>query len=256
MTFVTLQRAAAITVTAAGLALCCCQDDITLPETGGAAVGECGAFYPGGGEPDAGTAYGSNLGETLPCFVWESVRAGAQETGADPAAYANAYLSMGEIFLKSKNPGMSELLEAQFGVAEARIILFPIVAENCSGCPELLGRVVTSIPELEAAGAVVVGVASFSSNDTEPDADAMDLVAADGILINDGFVETHYRTNDPEHYLGTNGSFGEGFPQILAVRVSDMVVAVRGIPQTYYAAEGGGLDVAKLVADLEAFSAP
>ena len=110
----------------------CGQDEITLPELGGQDVGECGAFYPGGGAADSGIVYGAELGETLPCFVWESVRAGAQDGAADPATYANAYLSMGEIHLKSKQPEMSELLEAQFGVAEARIILFAIAARNCA----------------------------------------------------------------------------------------------------------------------------
>ncbi len=228
----------------------CGQDEITLPELGGQDVGECGAFYPGGGAADSGIVYGAESGDTLPCFVWESVRAGAQDGAADPATYANAYLSMGEILLKSKSSGMGALLQAQFGVAQA------VVAENCSGCPEFLGRTVASLPELQAEGVIVIGVASFSSNNSDPSADAMDLVAADEILATDGFDPSLYRTNDPEHYLGTNGSFGEGFPQILAVRVSDMVMAVRGLPQAYYPSTGEGLDVAKLVDEVEAFSAP
>jgi hypothetical protein len=249
-------RAAAIAFASSGiLAAGCGQDGVVLPSPGGGDVGECGAWYPGGGEADAGIELGSNLGETLPCFVWESVRSGAKESGADPATYANAYLSMGEIFLKSQNPGMSALLETQFGVAEAKAILFTVVAENCSGCPELLGRAVVSLPELQAAGVIVIGVASFSSNNSDPSADAMGLVAADEILINDGFDPSLYRTNDPEHYVGANGSFGEGFPQIIAVRVSDMAVAVRGIPQAYYPT-GEGLDVAKLLADIDSFVAP
>jgi hypothetical protein len=249
-------RAAATAFASLGvLAAGCGQDGVVLPEQGGGEVGECGTWYPGGGAADAGIEYGSNQSETLPCFVWESVRSGAQESGADPATYANAYLSMGEIFLKSKNPNMGALLEAQFGVAEAKAILFAIVAKDCSGCPEFLGRVVASLPELQAAGVVVVGVASFLSNDSNPSADAMDLVAADEILINDGFDPSLHRTNDPEHYVGENGSFGEGFPQIIAVRVSDMTVAVRGIPQGYYPTTGEGLDVAKLLNDIDSFVA-
>ena len=69
----------------------CGQDDITLPDAGSsAAVGECGAWYPGGGG-DGGATYGFDVGDTLPCFVWESVRIGEQ--GDVP----NAYLSMGEL---------------------------------------------------------------------------------------------------------------------------------------------------------------
>jgi hypothetical protein len=249
-------RAAATAFASLGvLAAGCGQDGVVLPEQGGGDVGECGAWYPGGGAADAGIEYGSGLGETLPCFVWESVRSGAQESGADPATYPNAYLSMGEIFLKSQNPGMSALLEAQFGVTEAKAIVFAIVAESCGTCPEFMDRLAYSLPELKADGVIVIGVAAFNSNDSNPNADAMDLVAADDILITDGFDPSLYRTNDPEHYLGANGAFGGGFPQIIAVRVSDMTVAVRGIPQAYYPTTGEGLDVAKLVSDIDSFVA-
>jgi len=253
-----VSRLAAATAFAslAALAAGCGQDGVVLPDNGGGDVGECGAWYPSGIDSDDGDAgiaeFGSNLGETLPCFVWESVRSGAQEGGADPSTYANAYLSMGELFLKSKSPGMSALLEAQFGVTEAKIILFAIAAENCGTCYRLMEGVTASKEELLAAGVIPIGVASFDSSNY--DTAAMDLVAADDVMIGDGLDAALYRANDPEHYLGDRASF-EGFPYLIAVRVPDMTVAIRAYPDSYYNGTGDAIDVAKLVADVEAFVA-
>lgn len=248
---------AALAAAAVALAASCGQDGVTLPDPEGADVGECGAWYPGGFE-DSGVIYGAAAGDTLPCFVWESVRAGEQISSADPATYANAYLSMGEILLKAREPGMGALLEAQFGVTQAKAILFFVVAENCSGCPELLERLAASRPALQAAGAIPIGVASFDAADSNPSAEAMDLVAADELLTDDGFEEALYRTNDPEHHLGASGSFAEGFPQIVGVRVheegedgaADMSVRVRGVPNAYYDQAGDGLLVDTLLGDI------
>ncbi|MCK9462351.1 MAG: hypothetical protein M0R80_22225 [Proteobacteria bacterium] len=255
MTFVTLQRAAAIAVSAAGLALCGCQDDITLPEVGGADVGECGAFYPGGGDPDAGIVYGAEPGDTLPCFVWTSVRLGAPDPDIeDPAEYANAYLSMPEIFLKSEDAAMSGFLEAQFQVSQARIILFAIASTSCGTCPDLMQAVVSSEGELFDHGIVPIGVLSFDLND-QTTTEAWDLITADAQLLDDGFDEALYRTNDPEHYLGDRSAF-EAFPYIVAVRVSDMAVAVKGLGTDYVEYPGKTFKVDELVAAVEEFSAP
>jgi hypothetical protein len=258
MRFRFLRRASAAALAAAcALAAGCGQDGVVLPDRGGGAVGECGAWYPNGGDTDqadAGVAeFGSNLGETLPCFVWESVRSGAQESGADPATYANSYLSMGEIHLKSHQADMSALLEEQFGVAEAKVILFTIAAKNCGTCWRLMEGAATSKADLLAAGVIPIGVASFDSSNN--DTGAMSLPDGDEVMVGDGFDESFYRANDPEHYLGDRMSF-EGFPYLIAVRVSDMAVAIRSYPDDYYTPAGDAIDVAKLVADVEAFATP
>jgi hypothetical protein len=237
---------AALAAAAALLAAACGQDEVTLPDPEGAEVGECGAWYPGGAE-DSGVIYGSAEGDTLPCFVWDSVRAGEQIPSPDPATYANAYLSMGEIFLKAREPEMSALLEAQFGVDEAKAVIFFVVADQCSGCPELLERLAASLPEMREDHAIAIGVASFDAADSDPNAAAMSLADADDLLVSDGFDESLYRTNDPEHYLGASGSFAEGFPQIIGVRLRDMAVRVRGVPNTYYDQAGDGLLVDTLL---------
>ena len=243
-------------IAASALLAGCGQDGVVLPEQGGGTVGECGAWYPSGLDADDGDAgiaeFGASVGETLPCFVWESVRSGAQVEGADPATYANAYLNMGEIFLKAGNPEMSDLLQAQFGVTEAKIILFVVAAENCGTCPTLMTGVTSSLPELLAAGVIPIGAASFDSNNNNTT--AMDLVAADDVMVGDGLSESLYRVNDPEHYLGDRASF-EGFPYLIAVRVSDMKVAIRAFPDAYYTETLDGIDVAQLVAEVEAFVA-
>jgi len=221
----------------------CGQDDITLPAQESADVGECGEWYPGGGE-DAGVLYGSDLGQTLPCFVWESVRRGEQSSSADPAAYADAYLSMGEIFLKSQTPGMSDLLEAQFGAAEAKGLLFVVAANNCGTCPTLMEATTSSRSALLGEGIIPIGVASFDSN--SEGTEAMDLASADEIMVGDGLDEALYRTNDPDHFLGERSDFSEGFPFLIGVRLSDMQVMIRSTPTTttvnYYDGEGG-LDI-------------
>ncbi len=233
---------------AAALALTCAagcgQDGITLPGKEGADVGECGEWYPGGGAADAGVTYGSELGDTLPCFVWQSVRSGAQQSSADPATYANAYLSMGEIYLKSTEPDMSALLEAQFGVPAAKAVIFAVAGENCSTCPKLMGGVTASKTELLEDGIIPIGVASFDSIDASQ-TDAFDLVTADDIVCGDGFDEGLYRTNDPEHFLGDRLSF-DAFPYLIGVRLDDMKVMIRTTPDLYYNATQDALDVAKL----------
>jgi len=251
----------------AGLAAAGCgQDEIEGPEPGSSGeVSECGGFYPGEVSPDgdsdeddladAGVSYGSALGETLPCFVWTSVRSGEHVEGADPATYANAYLSMPEIYLKSENPDMSPLLEAQFGVTEANAILFAVVAFNCSGCPAFLEKTLASKAALAAAGIIPIGVASFSTSEDEANPDAMDLVAADDILEGEGLDATFYRSNDPEHYVGTYSDFdATGFPTLVLVRVRDMKVVLRDAPINYYDGEGDGLLVDALVDAVEGFS--
>jgi hypothetical protein len=255
MRFTSVRGAAATGALAlAAVVAACGQDGVVLPEGGGGTVAECGPWYPSGIDGDEGDAgvpeFGANLSETLPCFVWESVRAGAQEGGADPATYANAYLSMGELHLKAEKAAMQPLLEQQFGVSEAKIALFVIAAENCGTCWRLMEGVTNSKAELLAAGVVPIGVASFDSSSY--DEAAMDLVAADDVMIGDGLDEGFYRTNDPEHYVGERASF-EGFPYLIAVRVEDMAVAIRSYPDFYYNGAGDGIDVAKLVADVEAF---
>jgi len=234
----------------------CGQDGVVLPDQGGGAVGECGAWYPSGVDADEGDAgiaqFGANIGDTLPCFVWDSVRFGAQVEGADPATYANAYLSMGEIFLKSGSPDMSDLLQAQFGVTQAKIILFVVAADQCGTCPTLLTSVTNSKEELLSAGVIPIGVARFNSSSC--DIGAMDLVAADDVMVPEGLDVSFYRTDDPEQYLGDCISF-EGFPYLIAVRVSDMKVAFRGFPSDYYNDTLDAILVSNLVADVEAFAA-
>jgi hypothetical protein len=240
---------AAIALAAVG----CGQDEITLPDQGGAPVGECGAWYPGGGEADAGIEYGAQLGDTLPCFVWTSVRVGPPDPGeTDPVAYANAYLSMPEIFLKSQDAAMTPYLEAQFGVSEAKIILFAIGATECSNCPTLMEAVANSEEELFEHGVIPIGALSYISSNQNV-TEAWDLITADETLLNDGVDEALYRTNDPEHYLGDRSAFPL-FPYIIAVRVSDMAVAVRADGLGYV--DDGSFKVDELVAAVEAFTAP
>lgn len=239
----------------------CGQDAIELPDPGSTGTtSECGAFYPGEASPDgddladAGVSYGAAVGDTLPCFTWTSVRQGELVEGADPATYANAYLSMPEIFLKAQEPEMGDLLEAQFGVTEANAILFAVVALNCSGCPAFLERIVASKEELAAAGIIPIGVASFDTGDASANPDAMDLVAADEILEGEGLDATFYRANDPEHYLGTNSDFQmTGFPTLIMVRVDDMEVALREPPINYYDGAGDGLLVDALLDAVDSF---
>jgi hypothetical protein len=221
----------------------CGQEDVTLPAQQGADVGECGEWYPGG-EADAGAIYGPAIGDTLPCFVWESVRRGPQESHpADPDAYADAYLSMGELYLKSRTPGMSDLLEAQFGTTNARGLLFVVAANNCGTCPKLMSATTSSEDELLAEGIIPIGAASFDSNSDS--SAAMDLVSADDIMVGDGLDESLLRTNDPEHFLGERSSF-DAFPYVIGVRLSDMRVMIRSVPEsgtvTYYDGDDG-LDV-------------
>ena len=241
-------RKANIAVTAAaafGLALAagCGQEDITLPDAGeGGQIGGCGAWYPGGGEADAGVSYGADLGDTFNCFVWQSVRSGEQQSNADPATYANAYLSMGEIYLKSTEPDMSALLEAQFGVPEAKAIIFAVAAENCGACPTLMGGVTASKDELLEDGIIPIGVTGL---DLQSSAVNLNLVQGDKIMIQDGFDEALYRTNDPDHLLGDWFSF-DAFPYLIGVRVSDMKVMIRSTPDLYFNESQTAIDVAKL----------
>jgi hypothetical protein len=247
------------------LAAGCGQDGVTLPEESGSGdVGECGSWYPGGG--DAGVAvdedsdsdssdessYGIYAGDTLPCFVLDSVRSGAQVSDADPATYANAYLSMGEIYLKAQEPDMSALLQAQFGVTEAKAILFVFAADQCTACPKLMQGVTNSKEDLLAAGVIPIGAYSFKLGATDQ-TDAYDLVYADAHLIEDGFDPSLYRTNDPTHLLGDRYSF-QDFPEMTIVRVSDMKVLMRGITEGYLTADGDNnpiIDVATVTALIE-----
>ena len=170
----------------------CGQDDITLPDAGSsAAVGECGAWYPGGGG-DGGVTYGFDVGDTLPCFVWESVRIGEQ--GDEP----NAYLSMGELYLMAAHE-QTDLLQAKFGLDEAKSLVIAISAMSCSQCPDFLGAIVDLEGELNQLGAIPIGVCRHDLNDLET---PLSLETADNVLLNhDHWPEDWYRTNDAEYLL-------------------------------------------------------
>lgn len=199
----------------------CAQERITLPDGGGTTTtGECGGSYPGsqvdGGVGDAGMSYGFGVGETAPCAIWESVRVGAQ--GAEP----NTHINLGELFLQAKL-GESELLEAKWGVAEARAIVIAVSALNCGTCPDLLGEngLAGLHEELDAAGAVMIGVCRHDLYDVDVPKTVLTLEEADEVLIGeDGWLEEWHRTNDQEMWL----PLIDLYPQWAVIRVSDMQV--------------------------------
>jgi hypothetical protein len=186
----------------------CAQEDIVLPDLGGSvAAGECSAAYPGGTELD--TIYGNIEGDTFPCLVWESVRVG--EGGDEP----NTFIDARALYLQAKN-GESEVLQSKWGVAAPTALIIMISTEPCAECTKLTAGLVDRRDELEAAGAVLVGVC----RDTLSEQD-IDLGQADAVLLeSDGWLPDWHRTNDAEHFL----ELGSSFPQVIAVRLRDMLV--------------------------------
>ena len=198
----------------------CGQDNITLPDGGGGTTGECGSWYPGGGG-DAGGDYQFAQGSTLPCFVWESVRIGPK--GADP----NTYINVGELYLMAKNNDTA-MLQAKFGIDEARALVIAISSEQCSTCPVLMGKLADDKDQLEALGAVMVGVCRHNFIDIEK---YLTMEDADEVLLGeDGWLEDWHRTNDAEGHLDPSDGI---YPKLAVIRLSDMKVVEIGTGTDY-----------------------
>jgi hypothetical protein len=201
----------------------CGQDNITLPDGGGGGTtGECGSWYPGGGG-DAGGDYQFAEGSTLPCFVWESVRIGPK--GAEP----NTYINVGELYLMAKNND-STMLQAKFGIDEARALVVAVSAEECSNCPVLMGKLAELEDDLEALGAVMVGVCRHNFFDTSMETN-LTMEEADEVLLNeDGWLEDWHRTNDAERHMDLADGI---YPKLAVIRLSDMKVVDIGTGADY-----------------------
>jgi hypothetical protein len=203
---------------AAVLALGCAQEKITLPESGGTTTtGACPGSYPGneadGGAGDAGASYAFEVGETAPCAVFESVRVG--EVGAEP----NTHINLGELFLQAAH-GESDLLEAKWGIDEAKAIVIAASARNCTNCPALIGGLADNQAALEAAGAVMIALCRYELGYYTDDK-ILTLDEADEILVDeDGWLEEWHRSNDPDKLVPLT----EVYPQWFVIRVSDMRV--------------------------------
>ncbi len=210
-------------VASAVIVSACGQDNITLPDGGGGGTtGECGSWYPGGGG-DAGADYQFAEGSTLPCFVWESVRIGPM--GAEP----NTYINVGELYLMAKNNDTA-MLQAKFGIDEARALVIAISAENCSTCVDLTGALADDKDELEALGAVMVGVCRHDFFDTSMET-VLTMEEADEVLIEeDKWLEGWHRTNDAEGHLDPSDSI---YPKLAVIRLSDMKVVEMGTGADY-----------------------
>lgn len=201
----------------------CGQDNITLPDGGGGGtIGECGSWYPGGGG-DAGADYQFAQGFTLPCFVWESVRIGP--VGAEP----NTYLNIGDLYLMAKNDDTA-MLQAKFGIDEARALVVAISSEQCTNCPVLMGALAAAQDQLETLGAVMVGVCRHNFFDTSMET-ILTMEEADTVLLDDdGWLEDWHRTNDVERHMDLSDGI---YPKLAVIRLSDMKVVEIGTGADY-----------------------
>ena len=199
------------------ICISCAQEDIDLPDAGTGGGGECGSWYPGS-SGDGGVVYGYNEGDTLPCFLWESVR--IHEKGEIP----NTYLSMSGINLMYQKQDLEttqqEIL-AKFGIAgPIRSLLFAVSARNCPACQELLPEISALKDQFHAAGTIMVGVA-FSDLQAEG---YLELDESEEVLLSIfgdmEWREEWHRTNDAEHYL----DIFDSFPNVIVIRLSDMKV--------------------------------
>jgi hypothetical protein len=204
----------------------CGQQDVVLPQQSAGAAGECGPWYPGGdaGVADAGSeeveedleGYGYEIGKTLPCFVWESVRIGP--TGPEP----NTYINMGEVYLQSKWDAVEDFQD-KWGasIAAPNWMLLVLVATTCPTCASYVEDIMSRRADLESRGVAIVGIARSYDLDNTVD---LTFAEAEEELMVKGFPEDVHRTNDQERYLGANATLPSGYPQVGLIRLSDMTV--------------------------------
>jgi hypothetical protein len=217
----------------------CGQQDVVLPEQSGGAAGECGPWYPAGGDAgveetgsddgdsdNEGEGFAYEIGSTLPCFVWESVRVGP--TGPEP----NTYINMGEVYLQSEWGAIDDF-QAKWGagVVEPNWILLVLVASVCPSCESYVNDIMDHRADFESRGVAIVGVARSYDLDNTVD---LTFEEAEDLLMHDGFEDNTdlHRTNDEERYLGANATMPSGYPQMGLIRIEDMKVIDKTVDPT------------------------
>jgi hypothetical protein len=179
----------------------CGQDGITLPDAGQGGGGECGPWYPGGGDAgaDGGADYAVEQGKTLGCWVWESARRNAEDT----------YINVGEIYLAASR-----------GDSGNKSLVIVVGSRNCTECQALVEAIVPRKDDFEDKGALMVGLCR--SDLVDPGA-RLSLDEAEDVLVDqDGWPADWYLTNDQERHLPPQ--FDVLVPWVVVVRLSDMSV--------------------------------
>jgi len=215
-----------ILIAAALLAAACGQDEVTLPDQDGGGAGACGAWYPGGdAQGDAGVDYAFNVGEIIPCFVWESVRGGAEGDEYD------TYINMGELYLQHEHGAVDEIREKYSdGVQDPKAVVLAISAENCAACAAFIASLDAWREDLEAAGAVLIGVARSDVSESN----WLDLDGADELLLSEGWPDDLLRTNDAERHLGTLGNI---YPMTAIIDLETMTLLALDSGQLFFDGE-------------------
>ncbi|MFO8071935.1 MAG: hypothetical protein R6V85_08670 [Polyangia bacterium] len=188
-------------VTAAVLiATGCGQRQADWPDSGASAGGICGPWYPGGDDAGAGGGYAVDQGATFPCAVWESARLAGEDT----------FFNVGQLYL-----------ETVHGQRDDKALLIAVSARNCQPCAALIEQLAARADQIEAAGAVVLGM---SRTDLQaPDEPYLDLDEAYQALADEGWpVDRWIALNDAEGYLPAR--FDTGTPWIVVVRLDEMRV--------------------------------
>ncbi|MBW2276593.1 MAG: hypothetical protein JRF63_03815 [Deltaproteobacteria bacterium] len=204
-----MKRATLIALVAIGTLVIvgCGQDEAEFPDDT-TAGGECGPWYPGGGGgADAGVDGGAEAnyaveeGAIFPCAVWDSAMLDGEDT----------FINVGQIYL-----------EAKHGVTDTKAIVIVIGAENCPSCSTLISAMTERIPDFEAAGALMIGMARRDLQGVPEDPDFTMDKAYEVLEAEDWPVDQWYSISDEENYIPV--SFDVAPPWLIIVRVSDMIV--------------------------------
>jgi len=216
----------ALVALVAAIGASCGQDEVEFPDTT-AAGGECGPWYPGGGEADGGvdggeaaeTQYAVEEGAIFPCAVWESAMLAGEET----------FINVGQIYL-----------EAEHGVTGVQSIVIVIGAENCPSCSALISAMAERVADFGTAGALMIGMARRDLQGAAEDPDFELDKAYEVLEAEDWPVDDWFAINDAEDYIPL--SFDTAPPWLIVVSVSDMVVRVAS-NVAFQPTEGGVADL-------------
>lgn len=192
-------------VVAAATLGACGQREAEFPDGGGGFFGgACGPGYPGSGEADAGAEveYAVAEGAVFPCALWESARLDGQDT----------FINVAQVFL-----------EARHGVTAHKALVIVASARNCGPCQALTDALAARRADVEAAGALMIGMARTDLQ--APGAPYFDLDEACETMDHEGWPMQHWHViNDAEGYLPAQ--LDSGTPWIVVVGLAGMEVQV------------------------------
>ncbi len=177
----------------------CGQENVVLPDISFGS-GECGPWYPGGGDNADSGVYGIKEGKIFPCAVWEKARLNHQDT----------FINIGQ-----------EYLNAKHGKSNAKAVVIVVSSKGCTNCMKLISALNDRADDFDQAGAIMIAMARrvFRGSPDDPD---LSIEQVDNVLLEEGWLVDRWPViNDEEHYFDT--SFDDATPWIAVVDIENMM---------------------------------